>query len=174
MTAYFSEILFVVIRFADGRSWAYNWVVVTLAWLSNLLTVKMSVPAASWRVANVSRNLWKVICFVIPAAFSHSCKGRWAMWRWKSLNTFPVLRSPNSASISVLRGWQVSFFVFWIRMNIEILPSASCRMSSHLRLRISLRRNPVSIENSDARLLQKSMVISPKVQLPFVNWRKCR
>ena len=68
----------------------YRWVVVMLLCAMMLWMVRMSVPAAACKVANVLRYEWKVMFLVIPAARIHSFMGYCVQHLFNPLNTSPV------------------------------------------------------------------------------------
>ena len=78
--------------------------------------VRISVPAAPCRVANVLRYEWNVIFFVIPAERIHSFMGTWVQHLFRPLNTKPFFSGEYAISFraSSLMGIMSSVFVFCV------------------------------------------------------------
>ena len=114
--------------------------------------VRMSVPAAPCRVANVLRYEWNVIFLVIPAKRIHSFMGTWVQHLFRPLNTKPFFSGEYSISFraSSLMGMMSSVFVFCVMVCTHFPPAAKSTISSHQRVSMSLSLKLVRHEKREA------------------------
>ena len=114
--------------------------------------VRISVPAAPCRVANVLRYEWNVIFFVIPTERIHSFMGTWVQHLFKPLNTKPFFSGEYSISFraSSLMGMMSSVFVFCVMVCTHFPPAAKSTISSQQRVSMSLSLKLVRHEKREA------------------------
>ena len=86
----------------------------------------------------------------IPADVIQLFNGCWVILRSNPLNTFPVLRSPQSCNASRLIGKVVSVSVFSVHSLMQYSPSEAKTISLQSSFKISLIRSPVRHENNEA------------------------
>ena len=114
--------------------------------------VRISVPAAPCRVANVLRYEWNVIFFVIPAERIHSFMGTWVQHLFRPLNTKPFFSGEYAISFraSSLMGIMSSVFVFCVMVCTHFPPAAKSTISSQQRVSMSLSLKLVRHEKREA------------------------
>ena len=114
--------------------------------------VRMSVPAAPCRVANVLRYEWNVIFLVIPAERIHSFMGTWVQHLFRPLNTNPFFSGEYSINFraSSLMGMMSSVFVFCVMVCTHFPPAAKSTISSQQRVSMSLSLKLVRHEKWEA------------------------
>lgn len=112
-------------------------------------TVFISAPAVINIVAQVWRNVYKVTCLLIPAAFTQSLKGFTAIDCLKSLKTKPCdLGVPQNLRASLLIGMVSMFLVLCICLLIIGSPSAPSMISDQSSVLMSAGRRPLKIASA--------------------------